>query len=153
MTLKFSVVIFKTLKTQWPQQPKWPQEPHFIKKVLILMVWSSLAPKWPILVHFCRMDHQKSFFFTEFSTLSVGGCHNLGQPTVEASQCYFFENWFIKLKYPSLLKPIATVIQQSYWSLYPSGPFTFTRYTMRHPLAQNAFMDKTIASLTKINNE
>ena len=30
---------------------------------------------------------------------------------VEASQCSFFENWFIKLKCPTLLKPLATVIQ------------------------------------------
>ena len=53
---------------------------------------------------------------------------------VEASQYYFFENWFIKLKCPTLLKPLATVIQQNYWSFYPSEPFTFTRYTMRHPV-------------------
>ena len=26
------------------------------------LLGSSLAPKWPILVHFCGMDHQKSFF-------------------------------------------------------------------------------------------
>ena len=53
---------------------------------------------------------------------------------VEASQCYFLENWFIKLKCPTLLKPLATIIQQNYWSLYTSEPFTFTRYTMRHPV-------------------
>ena len=29
------------------------------KSVLILMVWSSLTPKWPILDMFCGMDHQK----------------------------------------------------------------------------------------------
>ena len=42
------------------------------------MVGWSLAPKWPILVHFCGMDHQKSNFFTDFSTFSVRGCW--GQP-------------------------------------------------------------------------
>ena len=44
------------------------------KKLLILMVWSSLAPKWPIPVPFCGMDHQKSNFSLIFDTLSVGGC-------------------------------------------------------------------------------
>ena len=42
------------------------------------MVWSSLAPKWPILVPFCGMDHQKSNFSLISDTLSVGGCW--GQP-------------------------------------------------------------------------
>ena len=40
------------------------------KNFLIQMVWSSPAPKWPILVHFCGMDHQKS----NFSTFYVRGC-------------------------------------------------------------------------------
>ena len=90
------------------------------------MVSSSLAPKWPILVHFCGMDHQKSFFLLILGPFLL--------EAVEASQCYFFENWFIKLKCPTLLKPLATVIQQNYWSFYPSEPFTFTRYAMRHPV-------------------
>ena len=33
----------------------------------------SLVPKWPILVLFCRMDHQKSNFSLISDTLSVGG--------------------------------------------------------------------------------
>ena len=32
------------------------------------MVWSSQAPKWPILVIFCRMDHQKSNFLLIYGT-------------------------------------------------------------------------------------
>ena len=48
------------------------------KNILILMVWTFLAPKWPILVLFCEMDHQKSNFSLIFGTLSVGGCW--GQP-------------------------------------------------------------------------
>ena len=44
------------------------------KKFLIMMVWSSLAPKWPILVPFCGIDHQKSNFSLIFGTFSVGGC-------------------------------------------------------------------------------
>ena len=48
------------------------------KKILILMVWSSLAPKWSIPVPFCRMDHQKSNFSLISDILSVRGCW--GQP-------------------------------------------------------------------------
>ena len=48
------------------------------KNFLILMIWIFLAPKWPILVLFCEMDHQKSNFSLIFGTLSVGGCW--GQP-------------------------------------------------------------------------
>ena len=42
------------------------------------MVGSFLAPKWPILVPFCGMDHQKSNFSLISDTLSVRGCW--GQP-------------------------------------------------------------------------
>ena len=48
------------------------------RKFLILMVWSSMAPKWPILVIFCRMDNQKSNFSLIYGALSDGGCW--GQP-------------------------------------------------------------------------
>ena len=44
------------------------------KKFLIMMVWSSLAPKWSILVPFCGINHQKSIFSLVFGTFSVGGC-------------------------------------------------------------------------------
>ena len=33
---------------------------------------------------------------------------------VEASPGYFFENWFMNLKFPNLLKPLGTTIQQNY---------------------------------------
>ena len=42
------------------------------------MVWSSLAPKWPIPVLFCGMDHQNYNFLLISDTLSVRGCW--GQP-------------------------------------------------------------------------
>ena len=59
----------------------------FHKKILILMVGSSLAPpKWPILAPFCGMDHQKSKFSLKSDTLSVGGCW--GQLML-----FFFEKW------------------------------------------------------------
>ena len=74
MTLKSSVVINQAWKPLQPQWPEWPQQPQFIKKILILMVWSSLAPKWSIPVPFCRLDHQKSIFSLISDILSIGGC-------------------------------------------------------------------------------
>jgi hypothetical protein len=44
------------------------------KKILILMIWSSSAPKWSIPVPFCRMDHQKFKFSLISDIFSVGGC-------------------------------------------------------------------------------
>ena len=137
MTLKSSAVIFRTLEPQqpqWPlqpQRPRWPQwplQPHSIKKILILMVGSSLVPKWPIQVPFCRMYHQKSKFSLILAPFL--------SEAAEASQCYFFENWLMKLKCPILLKPLDTMIQENYWSFYPSEPFRITRFTMRHPVIE-----------------
>ena len=62
----------------------------FIKKN-ILMVGSSLASKWPILVPFCRLFHQKS----NFSLI-------LAPFRSEAA----FKNLLMKLKCPNLLKPL-----------------------------------------------
>ena len=45
---------------------------------LTLMISSPLAPKWPILVHFCGLDHQKSKFLLVSGNLDVRGCW--GQP-------------------------------------------------------------------------
>ena len=37
---------------------------------------------------------------------------------IHLSRCYHFENWWLKLKFPNLLKqclkPLATIIQQNY---------------------------------------
>jgi hypothetical protein len=136
LTLKFSVVIFQALE---PLQSQWPW--HCLnnlsglndlnslilsKNLLILMVRWSLAPKWPILVHFCGMDHQKSNFLLILALfLSEAG---------EDSWCYFFENWFMKLKIYDLLKPIGTITQQNYWSFDPSELIYFAFFTMRDPV-------------------
>ncbi len=48
------------------------------KTLLILMIWSSLAPKWPLPIPFCGIDGQKSNFSLISHILSVGGCW--GQP-------------------------------------------------------------------------
>ena len=44
------------------------------KKLLILMVGSTLASKWSKSVPFCEMDHQKPNFLLISDALSVGGC-------------------------------------------------------------------------------
>ena len=90
------------------------------------MVGSSLAPKWPILVPFCGMDHQKSNFSLILALFLL--------EAVEASRCYFFENWWMKLKCPLLLKPLATIVQENSQSFYPSEPFRISHFTMRHPV-------------------
>ena len=61
---------------------------------------------------------------------------------VEANLCYFFENWLMKLKCPNLLKPLGTIIQQNYWSFYPSEPFSFVHFNMIHPVPSLFFTDK-----------
>ena len=52
----------------------------------------------------------------------------------EASRYKFFENRWKKLKCPNLLKPLGTIIQQNYWSFYPSEPFSFVHFNMIHPV-------------------
>ena len=72
------------------------------KNFLNLIVWSSLAPKWPILVIFCGMDHQKSNFSLIYGTLSDGGCW--GQPLL------FFQNLVDETQMPKPQKYTDTFI-------------------------------------------
>ena len=53
---------------------------------------------------------------------------------VEASLCYFFENWLMKHKIPNLLKPQGTIIHQNSQFYYPSESFSFHHFIMRHPV-------------------
>ena len=41
----------------------------------------------------------------------------------------------MKLKFPHLLKPLGTIIQQKYWSFYPSEPFSLDQFNVIHPVA------------------
>ena len=97
------------------------------KNFLILMVGSSLAPKWPIVVSFYGIHHQKSNLLLILAPFLP--------EAVEANRCYFFENWVKKLKCPHLLKPLGTIFQHNYWSFYTSEPFTLARFNMRHPVS------------------
>ena len=60
---------------------------------------------------------------------------------VEASGCYFFQNWLMKLKIPNYLKPLDTIIQENYQLFYPSEPFRITRFKMRHPVIRTGIRD------------
>ena len=86
----------------------------------------SLAPKRSILVHFSWIYHQKSTFLLILAPFL--------SEAVEDSRCYFFEDWFMKLKIYNLLKPLGTITQQNYWSFYPSELIYFAFFTMRHPV-------------------
>ena len=135
MTLRSSVVNFQTLEPQQPQWslqpqhppwPQWPLQPHFTKKILILIVGSLLAPKWTILVPFCGTDQLKSNFSLILAPFL--------SEAVEARQCYFFENWWMKL---ILSKPPEATSYHNFkkcWSFYLSEPFSFTHFIMRHPV-------------------
>ena len=48
--------------------------PISLKNFLILLIWSSTAPKWPIMVSFCGKDNQKSKFLLIYGIFSVRGC-------------------------------------------------------------------------------
>ena len=72
------------------------------KNLLNLMVVSHQAPKWPIPVPFCQTDHQKFNFYWYLITFL--------SEAVEASFCYFFGNWVMKLKFPNLLNPLGIII-------------------------------------------
>ena len=111
----------------------------FYKKILILMVWSSLTPKWPIPVPFCGINHQKSSFLLISDTFSVRGCW--GQPM----------SFFSKLddETQKCNPPEATRHHNSrkYLSLYPSEPFRILRFNMRHPVYVYMYMFQGVIRL------
>ena len=91
---------------------QWPFQPHFIKKITDTDGWILPGTlHWLILAPFLLV-------------------------AVEASRCYFLENWLMKLKCPNLLKPLSTIIQKKCWSFCLSEPFSFN---MRHPVPHNLF--------------
>ena len=76
------------------------------KNFLVLMVWSSLAPKWPILVIFCRTDHQKCNFLVVYGT--------------------FF--------YRRLLRPAYVIFLKTFWwnsNAQTSGIYRYLHYNLK----------------------
>jgi hypothetical protein len=105
------------------------------------MVGSSLAPKWPILVSFYGIHHQKSRFLYILAPFL--------SEAVEANRCYFFENWVQKLKCPHLLKPLGTIFQHNYWFFYTSEPFTLARFNMRHPVQGKTWLKYNMSEINR----
>ena len=112
MTLMTSLVLFPDLKNLWSLidlgslcnlnglNSLYSSIPS--KIILILMVWSSMAPKWPIIVIFFGMGHQKSNFSLIYGALSDGGCW--GQPLL------FFQNLVDETQMPKPQKYTNTFI-------------------------------------------
>ena len=67
---------------------------------------------------------------------------------VEASQCYFFENWLMKHKWVVLVTMQSEIYHQNYQSFYPSEPFTLDHIVMRHPVKDFGYTSKS--DLSKI---
>ena len=127
MTLQSSVMIFQVLEPfqpQWPLQPQqpqwplWPRKPHFIKKTLLNLRYHPYHPNdqnQSLIVEWIIKNPVFYWYLVPFLFEAA-----------EASSCYFFENWLMKLsKCPHLLKPLGNIIQQNYWFFYPSEPFQY----------------------------
>ena len=87
MTLKSPVEIFQTLEPlqpRWPPQPpqppwpQWPSQPHFTKNITDCDGWIIPVTKMTNTGPFLGNGPSKIQFFTDISTISVGGCW--GQP-------------------------------------------------------------------------
>ena len=92
------------------------------------MVGSFLAPKWPLQVPFCGIDHQKPNFSLISDSSSVGGC--CGRPML------LF--WKLVDETQMVKPPELTIYHNSkkYLVLLPlSEPFTLDRSIMRHPVS------------------
>ena len=109
------------------------------------MVGSSLAPKLSKLVPFCGINHQKSIFQWYLIPLL--------SEAVEASWYSFFKDRLKKLKCPHLLNKLGTLIQENYWSFYPSEPFTLARFNMRHPVCTHKLFVYVIDWFYKIKRQ
>ena len=93
---------------------------------------------------FFGIDHQKSNFLLFLAPFL--------SEAVEASWCYFFGNWFLKLKFFYLLKPLGTIIQQNYWSFYFWLQNSWVNFRASCDLTRKKFAGLSVAYLcTRIN--
>ena len=114
------------------------------------MIFQAFKPLQPLQPDSTALSHQRTFWFWWFDDYwhqndqywSIFVEWIINNPilapflleAVEDSQCYFFENWFMKLKFSNLLKLLGTIIQHNYGSFYHSELIYFALFTMRHPL-------------------
>ena len=112
--------------------------------------WGCKGSKaWKITTDDCRVIQVPGFsfilmfwkqiFFVRIIKYQVEFWQPFMLEAVEASRWHFFENWLMKLKFPHLLKPLATIIQQNHWFFYPSGPFSYDHFNMIHPVKGEFF--------------
>ena len=69
---------------------------------------------------------------------------------VEASLCYSFKNWLMKLKFPNLLNPLWIIIQWNDWSFYPSELNYFSHFNMRYPVCIHKNSNKKSSNFTTV---
>ena len=107
--------------------------------------WGCKGSKaWKITTDDCRVIQVPGFsfilmfwkqiFFVRIIRYQVEFWQPFMLEAVEASRWYFFENCLMKLKFPHLPKPLATIIQQNCWFFYPSETFSFVHFNMIHPV-------------------
>jgi hypothetical protein len=96
----------------------------------------------------------KQIFFVRIMKYQVEFWHLLSWRLLRPDYVTFFENWWMKVKCPNLLKPLGTMIQQNYWSCYPSEPFSFVHFNMIHPVNVLQFLSSrgTFLILKTISN-
>ena len=75
---------------------------------------------------------------------------------VEASRCYFLENWLMKHKWATLVTMQSEIQHQNSQYFYPSEPFTLDHSDMRHPvqgraLTPNSLLKQTSLMYPKLN--
>ena len=109
-------------------------------------LWGCKGSKvWKIPTDYCRVIQVPEFnytlmfwkqmFFTRIMKYQVEFWNILNWRLLRPAYVNFFENWWMKLKFPFLLKPPGTIIQQYYWSFYPSEPFSLDQFNMIHPVS------------------
>ena len=107
MFQKFSVVIFQALEPlqpHWPHRPLQPHwahqhlQPYFIKKLPNSdgsIIPGTKMTNWSLFVEWIIKKQIFHWYLIPFLSEAV-----------EVSQCYFFENWLMKLKLVNLLNTL-----------------------------------------------
>ena len=78
----------------------------------------------------------KKYWFGRVMKYHIEVYHLFCRRLLRPADVTFFENWWMKLKCPILLKLLATIVQDNSQSFYPSEPFRIYHFTMRHPVVE-----------------
>ena len=139
MTLKSSVVIFWALETSAVSLTTAASATSLASTASKALFPQKTSWSWWFDHQWHQNDQYWSFFVEWIIKNSIFYWYMVPflSEAVEASRCYFFKNWLMKLKCPHLLKPLGTIIQQNCWFFYPSKPFSFVHFNMIHPVSSN----------------